>query len=163
MLQKKRNELDDSNSNKDARFALERVFDEGLQVEWLEFQDYMSYMVYYEGAAVQGEVLVKPHIIDTAMLFLAFCDSQRGRALQMKARESDGTENTSPQTIAASGPEDLAPAAGEAAWVCESGGKSLEKLLIEGCALLDEGFITAMRGKNTHRFTDAKNCCETQK
>ena len=92
----KRNELDDSNSNKDARLALERVFDEGLQVEWLEFQDYMSYMVYYEGAAVQGEVLVKPHIIDIAMLFLAFCDSQRGRALQMKARESDGTENTPP-------------------------------------------------------------------
>ena len=96
LLQMKRNELDDSNSNKDARLALERVFDEGLQVEWLEFQDYMSYMVYYEGAAVQGEVLVKPHIIDTAMLFLAFCNSQRGRALQMKARESDGKENTSP-------------------------------------------------------------------
>ena len=31
--------------------------------------------------------------------------------------------------------------------MCESGGKSLEQLLIEGCALLDEGFIAAMRGK----------------
>ena len=96
VLQNTRGELDDSNSNGDVRLALERVFDEGLQVEWLEFQDYMSCMVYYEGAAVQGEVLVKPHIIDTAMLFLAFCDSQRGRALQMKARESDGKENISP-------------------------------------------------------------------
>ena len=156
VLQKKRGELDDSNSNRDVRLALERVFDEGLQVEWQEFPDYMTYMVYYEGAAVQGEVLVKPHIIDTAMLFLAFCDSQRGRALQMKARESDGKENISPQTIVASGPEDLALAAGEAAWVCESEGKSLEQLLMEGCALLDEGFIAAMRGKNTHRFVDAK-------
>ena len=97
------------------RLALERVFHYGLQVEWQEFPDYVSHMVYYEGAAVQGEVLVKPHIIDTAMLFLAFCDSQRGRALQMKARESDGKENISPQTIVASGPEDLALAAGEAA------------------------------------------------
>ena len=89
-------------------------------------------MVYYEGAAVQGEVLVKPHIIDTAMLFLALCESQRGRALQMKARESDGKGKISPQTIVASGPEGLAPAAGEAAWVCESEGKSLEQLLMEG-------------------------------
>ena len=97
VLQKKRGELDDSNSNRDVRLALERVFDEGLQVEWQEFPDYMTYMVYYEGAAVQGEVLVKPHIIDTAMLFLAFCNSQRGRALQMKARESDGKENISPK------------------------------------------------------------------
>ena len=42
LLQMKRNELDDSNSNRDARLALERVFDEGLQVEWLEFQAYMT-------------------------------------------------------------------------------------------------------------------------
>ena len=41
--------------------------------------------------------------------------------------------------------------------MCESEGKSLEQLLMEGCALLDEGFIAAMRGKNTHRFADAKN------
>ena len=61
-----------------------------------------------------------------------------------------------PQTIVASGPEDLALAAGEAAWVCESEGKSLEQLLMEGCALLDDGCIAAMRGKNTHRFVDAK-------
>ena len=91
-------ELDDSNSNRDVRLALQRVFDEGLQVEWQEFPDHMTYMVYYEGAAVQGEVLVKPHIIDTAMLFLAFCNSQRGRALQMKARESDGQENSPQKT-----------------------------------------------------------------
>ena len=40
--------------------------------------------------------------------------------------------------------------------MCESEGKSLEQLLMEGCALLDEGFIAAMRGKNTLRFADAK-------
>ena len=74
----------------------------------------------------------------------------------MKARENDGPESTAPKSIVASGAEDLALAAGEAAWVCESEGKSLEQLLMEGCASLDDGFIAAMRGKNTHRFVDAK-------
>ena len=35
--------LDDANSK--VRLALERVFNEGLQVEWQEFPDYVSYMV----------------------------------------------------------------------------------------------------------------------
>ena len=65
----------------DVQAELERVFQVGVQVEWQEFPDYMSYMVYYEGAAVQGEVHLKPHIIDTAMLYLGFCGSKRGRVL----------------------------------------------------------------------------------
>ena len=73
---------------------------EGLQVEWQEFPDYMSFMVYYEGAAVQGEVLVKPHVIDTATHVLGFCSSKRGRALQLlgAAGKGEGTKDAQKNT-----------------------------------------------------------------
>ena len=49
-----------------------RVLQMGVQVVWMEFEDYRSFMIYYEGIAVQGEVVVKPHIIDTALMFNSF-------------------------------------------------------------------------------------------
>ena len=51
----------------------ERVLEMGIQVEWMEFDDYMSYMIYCEGVAVQSEVVVKPHILDIVLMFLGFC------------------------------------------------------------------------------------------
>ena len=51
----------------------------------MEFEDYMSFMIYYEGIAAQGEVVVKPHIIDTALMFISFCKTKRGRALLAQA------------------------------------------------------------------------------
>ena len=45
----------------------------------------MSFMTYHEGIAVQGEVAVKPHIIDTALMFISFCKTKRGRALLAQA------------------------------------------------------------------------------
>ena len=157
------------------RLGLERVFKDGLQVEWQEFPDYMSYMVYYEGAAVQGEVLVKPHIIDTAMLFLGFCGSKRGRALQLQAAAAsgDGAKGTgnsqAPEGIVAFGADDPATAAAEAigsggtkttdpepAEILGSTAKMLETLLGEGSKALEDGFIQAMNGKAAHRFQDAK-------
>lgn len=148
------------------RVELERVFKDGLQVEWQEFPDYVSYMVYYEGAAVQGEVLVKPHIIDTAMLFLGFCGSKRGRALQLQAATAN--KDKASEGIVASGHEDPATAAAEAAGsggtvtldpeaaeVLDSG-KALETLLGDGSKALEEGFTQAMNGKAAHRLHDAK-------
>ena len=94
------------------RTGLDRVFSEGLQVEWQEFPD--SYMVYDEGAAVQGEVVVKPHLIDTAMLFLGFCGSKRGRALQLQGAATTGHgakdtgDNQAPEGIVAPGADDSA-------------------------------------------------------
>jgi hypothetical protein len=165
--------LDGAHSN--VRLELERVFKDGLQVEWQEFPDYMSYMVYYEGAAVQGEVLVKPHIIDTAMLFLGFCGSKRGRALQLQAAAAsgDGAKGTgnsqAPEGIVAFGADDPATAAAEAigsggtkttdpepAEILGSTAKMLETLLGEGSKALEDGFIQAMNGKAAHRFQDAK-------
>ena len=64
---------------------IQRVLEKGVQVEWVEFDDYMSYMIYCEGIAVQSDVVVKPHILDTALMFLGFCKSKRGRALQAQA------------------------------------------------------------------------------
>ena len=80
----------------------------------------MSCMVYYEGAAVQGEVVVKPHIIDTAMLFLGVCGSKRGRALQLQgaATTGHGAKDTgdrqAPEGIVAPGADGPAIAAAEA-------------------------------------------------
>ena len=157
------------------RLELGRVFKDGLQVEWQEFPDYVSYMVYYEGAAVQGEVLVKPHIIDTAMLFLGFCGSRRGRALQLQAAaaSADGAKGTStsqaPEGIVAFGADDRAIAAAEArgsggikttdpeaAEILGSTTKMMETLLEDGHKALEDGFIQAMNGKAAHRFHDAK-------
>ena len=54
----------------------------------MEFDDYTSCMVYCEGVAVQSEVVVKPHIMDTALMFLGFCNNKHGQALQAQAAAS---------------------------------------------------------------------------
>ena len=170
-------------SSAQVQSELERVFQDGLQVEWQEFQDYVSYMVYYEGAAVQGEVLVKPHIIDTAMLFLAFCRSKRGRALQMRAVSTarDGAKGTvkdqAPDGIVASGADDPAVAAAEATGSGCTGttdpaapdilggtAKTLEMLLEaeDGSKALEDGYIAAMNGKAAHRFYARRDFCVSQ-
>ena len=64
---------------------IQMVFEKGIQVEWMEFDDYMSYMIYCEGIAVQSEVVMKPHILATALMFLGQYKSKRGRALQAQA------------------------------------------------------------------------------
>ena len=57
----------------------------GFRVEWPEFEDYLAFMHYYEGAAAQGDVLIQLHAMHTALLFLGLCTSNRGRALQVQA------------------------------------------------------------------------------
>ena len=163
--------LDSAHSN--VRAELERVFQEGVQVEWSEFPDYMSYMVYYEGAAVQGEVNLKPHIIDTAMLYLGFCDSKRGRAihLQAMASKNDNSANAA-HGLQASDADTRVEAAAATAAAAGSGGivapepeptevrdttaKIMETVLADGCKALEDGFIQAMSGKNAHRFYECK-------
>ena len=108
---------------------IQMVFEKGIQVEWMEFDDYMSYMIYCEGIAVQSEVVVKPHILDTALMFLGFCKSKRGRALQAQAAAG----------IDAAGAED-----------------DLLNLHGEGAQKLEEAFLQRMTGKAKHRLRDAK-------
>ena len=47
----------------------------GAQVEWKEFDTYLSYMIYCEGCAVQTEVAMSPHIVDTCIMYAEFCRS----------------------------------------------------------------------------------------
>ena len=94
----------------------------------MEFDDYMSYMRYCEGIAVQSAVAVKPHILDTALMRLGFCKSQRGRALQAQAVAG----------IDAAGAED-----------------DLLNLHGEGATKLEEAFLQRMTGKAKHRLRDA--------
>ncbi len=42
-------------------------------------------MICYEGIAVQGQVVVTPHIIDTSLMFVSCCKTKRGRALLAQA------------------------------------------------------------------------------
>ena len=57
------------------------VFEKRIQVECMEFDDYMSYMIYCDGVAVQSEVVMKPHILDTALMFFWFRNSECGAGL----------------------------------------------------------------------------------
>ena len=54
---------------------MEMVFDQGLQVEWIEFQTVLEWMLYIEGASVQASVMVQPHIVDTAIMYVHFLSS----------------------------------------------------------------------------------------
>ena len=108
---------------------IDRVLTKGVQVEWVEFPDYMSFMIYCEGIAVQTDVVVKPHILDTALMFLGFCKSKRGRALQAQAT------------------------AGIDAAVAEDASESAVE---EGAKQLEDAFAQAMIGKAKHCLKDAK-------
>ena len=108
---------------------IQRVLEKGVQVEWVEFDDYMSYMIYCEGIAVQSDVVVKPHILDTALMFLGFCKSKRGRALQAQA------------------------AAGIDAAAAEVDPQNQHG---EGANKLEEAFLECMTGKAKHRLKEAK-------
>ena len=101
----------------------------GVQVEWMEFEDYMSFMIYYEGIAVQGEVDVKPHIIDTALMLISFCKTKRGRALlaQAAAGIDAAATDDGASTVEAGGYVE----ANVESLLCE-GAKQLEDYLCQG-------------------------------
>ena len=86
-------------------------------------------MIYCEGIAVQSEVVVKPRLLDTALMLLGVCKSKRGRALQAQAAAG----------IDAAGAED-----------------DLLNLHGEGANKLEEAFLQCMTGKAKHRLRDAK-------
>ena len=126
IIQKKDTTADcDPRSGTDIHMVLEKV----IQVEWMEFDDYLSYTVYCQGIAVQSEVVVKPHILATALMFLGFCKGKRGRALHAQA--AAGMD-------AAAAEDDLLNQHGE------------------GANMLDDAFRQCMTGKAKHRLRDAE-------
>ena len=46
---------------------LEKIFCNGVQVEWLEFDNFLSWQLYCEAGAIQTSVQVTAHVIDTAL------------------------------------------------------------------------------------------------
>ena len=81
---------------------------------------------------MQVDVVVKPHILDTALMFLSFCTSKRGRALQAQAAA------------------DIDPASATASVA------DVQALLGEGAKHLGDAFAQEMTGKAKQRLKDAK-------
>ena len=48
----------------------------GVVVEWKEFATYMHFMVSCEGAAIQADVMLKPHVVDTALMWVQYLQSR---------------------------------------------------------------------------------------
>ena len=106
---------------------IESVVQMGVQLEWMDFEDCMGFMIYYEGIASQGEVVVKPHIIDTALMFISFCKTKRGRALLAQSATGIDAAATNGASTAEAG--DHAEA-------------NVESLLCEGAKQLDDACWT---------------------
>ena len=101
---------------------------------------HMSFMIYCERIAVQGEVVVKAHILDTALMFLGFCKTKRGRALLAQAAA------------------DIDAAAADGASTEETGDSAeaaVQNLLGQGAKKLEEAFAPGMTGQVEHRLKDA--------
>ena len=115
---------------------MRRLVDGGSQVEWKEFPSYTSYMLSIESASAQADVSLKPHLADTAMLYVQFCMSQEGAAILVSSK----------QTRAVDGMPALegAPAA-----------DTFNACLSRSCKPLDDAFLSHMQGSNKHRFGDA--------
>ena len=69
---------------------IEMVLEDGVQVEWVDMDSYMDYMLYCEGAAVQQAVSVAPHIVDTAMMFLTYLSGRQAQSLNTGNPEVSG-------------------------------------------------------------------------
>ena len=93
----------------------ERVFEKGVQVGRMEFEDYMSFMIYCEGIAGKGEVVVSPHTLDLALMFLGFCRAKRGRALLAQAATGIDAAAANPEEAGDSVEADVQTLLGEGA------------------------------------------------
>lgn len=59
---------------------MHQIWSQGIHVEWMEIDNYLAYMLYCEGSAVQAVVQVSPHIVDTAILYVSFLRSPLAQA-----------------------------------------------------------------------------------
>ena len=58
-----------------AKAQMARIFSKGVQIEWLECESFLHWQLHVETSSVQASVQVAPHIVDTALKYLAFCSS----------------------------------------------------------------------------------------
>ena len=58
--------------NAGGKSQLRRVIEEGVQVEWMECDSFLSWQVMCDQADAQTQVQVHPHILDTAMKYVHY-------------------------------------------------------------------------------------------
>ena len=90
-LEQKRDQLKEKGDVR-AIQQIERIFNRGIQVEWIECESFLQWQLYVETSSVQASVQVAPHVLDTAMKYLTFCRSPRAACLG--AEPSDGDDLT---------------------------------------------------------------------
>ena len=117
---------------------MKRLVERGTQAEWKEFPSYTAYMLSMEGASWQADVSLKPHLADTAMLYVQFCMSEEGSALLAKKSPPGcdaGVPGASQDTVSVA--------------------DNLQQALRGSSKDVDEAFLQHMQGSSKHRFADA--------
>ena len=66
-----------ANANAGAKAQMEKIWTHGVQVEWLGCASLLEWQLHVESSSVQASVVVLPHVIDTALKFLTFCNSRQ--------------------------------------------------------------------------------------
>ena len=69
-----------ANADDKAKSQMEKIFTRGVQVEWIESQSFLQWQLHVESSSVQAQVQVQPHIVDTALKYLSFCNSRQAGA-----------------------------------------------------------------------------------
>ena len=72
-----------------AKAQMEKVFTRGVQIEWLECESFLQWQLHVETASVQQSVQVAPHIVDTALKYLTFCNGPQASAEGMTEQRVD--------------------------------------------------------------------------
>ena len=88
-------------------------------------------MLYCEGSAVQAEVALSPHIVDTALMYLHFLKSPKVQGMVSGEVQHDEGQSVIEAALGTMGPA------------------------------IDEAFGQYLRGKGSHRFKDCKHMLRT--
>lgn len=87
-LEQKRNYLKEKGEAR-AIQQIEKVFNKGIQVEWIECESFLQWQLHVETSSAQASVQVAPHVLDTAMKYLTFCQSPRAACLGAAPSDDD--------------------------------------------------------------------------
>ena len=121
---------------------MQSAWDDGTQIEWIEFKSFLEYQIYHNETNLQSEVCVKPHIADVAIIWWQFCISPQAMAI-LSATASWATEGApgsdAGSPLSADNPDAVIRAS------LSTRGKDV-----------DVAFASFMQGKAVHRLARAK-------
>ena len=72
---------------------MEKIFKTGVQVDWTECQSFLQWQLQVEASAVQGQVYVAPHVVDTALKYLRFCHRTDAQGGDPASSQGQGTSD----------------------------------------------------------------------